>query len=201
MPKGMPKGVIQELEDLFDRCVRSPGGVIRYNVSTSRAKYLLRWAKYIKVQSAIESVQMYSPGDKQYARGLYWNIKVLLTQEGLYFVRVSQLELSKAQILFEAAFRGEDMVIEKATEEAADRVVSTFRVLRDRILRKYPLVEELSAVQVVREGTEVVIFASAMNSRLVTEVPSEEARRIKQIFESQDEEDFDTPDTDLPDRA
>ena len=64
-----------EIFPLLDRTLSLPHGkALVYECSPSRANYLERMITGLKYENAIESIQMYSPGDPLYGQGNYANI-------------------------------------------------------------------------------------------------------------------------------
>jgi hypothetical protein len=160
----------------------SKSGVVRITCPAGRAQYLIKWATYLKTESAMESIEIYPPDHQLYARGLYWNISVTIGTEGkranLFFIRRKEVDLTHTHILLEAAFRNKNFKVKLPSEEAAHRYANVLLVTRTKLYTRWKK-EELRHVSITRDKIRVHV-AAANATPLVEDIPIADAERIIQ---------------------
>jgi len=128
MPRNeIPPSIEAELITLYEKTIESKHGSILYKIPKSRAQYLRRWAIWLRNIRALESTMIYLPTDRLFGLGIYWNMRVVVTDEGLWCQRLTEPELTPTQVILQVAFTDREIVVEPPVDLSIGKLLNRFR--------------------------------------------------------------------------
>jgi len=163
------------LIELFDAVLDSETGVILYKCTRGQARYLTRWAGFLRDSSAVASVELYDETHPLFGLGSYWNLSWTATDNGLLVRRVETPTLSASQVLVRAAITQRSTQIDMDSPAEAQRFVNAMNASRASLIRKGVNEDALARVHIDREGSQITLLTTRSRVR-------------KRIFEVTDEE-------------
>jgi len=182
--KTCPVAIREELEARFDSTLESSSGILLYRVSPQRANFLYRWSRFLKDEAALESVLIYDPGDSLYGRGMYWTVRFQVVAPGILFTRQEELELTDHQILINAAYLDNEVILTKDSEQDAKhyipQLLSKRNAIRKRGQSQEPKVSypEIDQLLIFTEENRVIVRSPAHPGNVVEFLTPEELARI-----------------------
>lgn len=177
--KAQPQAIRDEIEARFDDVLSSETGIILYRIAASRAAYLLGWARNIKDEAALQSTQMYDPTDPLYAKGMYWAVHFKLVPPGILFERKAEIELTDAQLLINAAYLGQEVILQRASERDAAKYVPQLLAKRNVIRRREGEgYEALYSLLIFAEEDRVIIRSPTHPTEAVEELSPDQVESL-----------------------
>ena len=171
----VPHGVEAKILALFDETLESSTGNIHYRCGPNRAKYLHRWATFLRDSSAVSSIDTFPRDHPLYGLGVYWNLETIPTKIGLLLRITDTPHLSPSQLIIRTALRQKNYCIECADTQSARNLIGGLAGA-ERTLRQKGLDPNLiRTVQSYLDGTRVYInYVAYENKQGLHELTNEE---------------------------
>ena len=175
------------IEGLLDQVKDSPTGVILVKAAPGRAIYIQNQITGYIREHAVESFQLYEPGDPLYGQGIYSRITTHLDGDSLYIAeKRDQPPTDPVILICAAAATQQPITIKTPSREAAIRyaskVINAKRSLWKAAKRAIPDVKILAlfdTITISTEGKNVYIGTGGSDFIANTQpVPPEDAAAI-----------------------
>lgn len=197
--KGCPPEVRARLSPVLDEALLSENGKYYYS---SNLRYDYRFLLVIIDEECVESIMIYPQDHPLYAAGVYSNLAISLDEPNgrIAILKTTEpVHITPTQLLIPAAVTDTAFTLVFEPKEAV-AFVSRLQRARDRIIVRYPLLEEhLNRVNFInRKGTIYVgarIQAASVEDieAPVSQSQAEELARLSLVYRKLQPEDVDSP--------
>lgn len=161
------------------------------------ATYLKKMAEAMKLESVYTAVKCQDPSSPNYGLGVYSNIAVLATENGLYAARTKEPQDSLARTILIAAFSGRTFTICADSEIEADKKLNLTNTYLYRLKRKFDDEELQNTFVKKKQSFPNCIQIGPGNSIKVEEVPKEIVNQILEKMSNSADDDTENMQEDI----
>ena len=162
----VPHGVEAKILALFDETLESSTGNIHYRCGPNRAKYLHRWATFLRDSSAVSSIDTFPRDHPLYGLGVYWNLETIPTKIGLLLRLTDEPHLSPSQLIIRTAVKQKNFSLTCASVQAARNLIGSLSGAKANLHRKGLDPNLTRSVNFYLDGKSVHLAYEAFESRL-----------------------------------